>query len=249
MKKIILIAIAFSLCAFTILAEPDFQAMFKKIDDMENFNGMDFSCVYTFVSEKPGEEPSVNQARMFRRDDKDQFVLLFIKPEVKKGQGYLQVDENVWFYDPESRKFEKSTIKEDIQDTEAKNSDLNRNSLTEDYNVVKWKEEKLGSVDTYLLDLDSKHNEVSYKKIRVWIRKDKQIVLKEQDYSVSDRLMRSAYYPNYITVGEKYIPSQILIIDELNVGEKSQITIKDASVAKLPDKVFTKAYIEAVNNQ
>ena len=248
MKKILCLPVIL-LTLMTIYGEPDFQSKLKNIDDIGNFKGMDFSCVYTFVSEKPGEEPSVNQARMFRRDDMNQFVLLFLKPEVKKGQGYLQVDDNVWFYDPESRKFEKSTIKEDIQDSEAKNSDLNRNSLADDYLVVKWEEGKLGSVDTYILDLDARHDDVSYKKIRIWIRKDRDIVLKEQDYSVSDRLMRSVYYPHYMAVGEKYLPSQILIVDELNKGEKSQVTLKDASVAKLPDKVFTKAYIEAVNNQ
>jgi hypothetical protein len=68
-----------------------------------------------------------------------------------------------------------------------------------------------------------------------------------EDYSLSDRLMRTAYYPKYMKVAERFIPSRMLFVDELKEGEKTQVTIKDASVATLPDSVFTKAYLERVN--
>jgi hypothetical protein len=48
-------------------------------------------------------------------------------------------------------------------------------------------------------------------------------------------------------VAGRFIPSRMLFVDELREGEKTQVTIKDASVAALPDSVFTKAYLERVN--
>jgi outer membrane lipoprotein-sorting protein len=228
-------------------AVPDFELMLEEIDSIATFETKDFSCVYTMVSEKPGEDVSVTQVRMFRRDTEDQFVLLILKPEAQRGQGYLQIDENVWFYDPESRKFEKSTLKENIQDSDTQNSDLDRSSLSEDYEVVNWAEGKLGSFDVYVLDLEAIRSDVSYDKLKLWVRKDATIVLKEENYSVNNRLMRTIYYPKYITVDEKYIPSKALIIDQLNVGEKTEITMRDATVANIPDYVFTKAYLERVN--
>lgn len=229
-------------------AEPDFHAMLEEIDRTGNFDNYDFSCVYTIVSEKPGEETSLTQARMFRRDRTDQFVLLILKPDTQKGQGYLQMDENVWFYDPESRKFSYSSMKENIQNSDTKNSDLNRNSLAEDYDVTGWTETKLGNFAVYLLDLTARHNEVSYPKMKIWIRKDRPLVLKAEEYSLSDRLMRTVYYPKYVQVGDQYLPSQMLFVDNLKEGEKTQLTMKDASVAPLPDSVFTKAFLERVNN-
>ena len=250
MQKRLLILFLFSLIlslsAFG--ATPDFHAMLVEIDKTGNFDTTDFSCVYTIVSEKPGEEPSVTQARMFRRDKTDQFVLLILKPDTQKGQGYLQVDDNVWFYDPESRKFTYSSLKENIQNSDTKNSDLNRNSLAEDYDVVNWSETTLGSFPVYLLELEAKHNEVSYPKVKLWIRKDRPIVLKAEEYSLSDRLMRTVYYPKYIQVGDQYLPSQMLFVDNLKPGEKTQVTMRDASVAPLPDSVFTKTFLERVNN-
>ena len=228
--------------------EPDFDALLKELDELGNFEGKDFSCVYTIVSEKPGEEKSVTQARLFRRDLDDMFVLLILQPQVQRGQGYLRVDDNVWFYDPESRKFEKSTMRDNVQDSDAQNSDFNRSSFSEDYGVSAWTEGTLGRFPVYILDLKATHTDVSYDRVRIWVRKDITIMLKEEDYSVSNRLMRTSVYPKYTVVDGKYLPSSALIVDELNAGERTQFSLKDATTTAIPDYVFTKAYLERVNN-
>ncbi|MBN1686897.1 MAG: outer membrane lipoprotein-sorting protein [Spirochaetales bacterium] len=246
-------AAAFLLGLFSVLTAhasdtPDFEKILKEIDDLGNFAGRDFSCVYTIVSEKPGEEKSVTQAKIFRRDDTDQFVLLILQPQVQRGQGYLKADENVWFYDPESRKFEKSTLRDNVQDSDAQNSDFNRSSLADDYEVSAWEPGTLGKFPVYILDLKAKHDDVSYDRIRIWVRQDISIVLKEENYSVSNRLMRTALYPKYTVVDDRYLPSSALIVDELNQGERTQFSIKDVRTDTIPDYVFTKAYLEQVNN-
>lgn len=247
MKKIFLVLLLFSIGTM-VFADPDFIKMLEEIDNLGSFDDTDFSCVYTFVSEKPGEETEVTQARMFRRDESEQFVMLILKPDYQKGQGYLKVDENVWFYDPESRKFTHSSMKENVQNSEARNSDMDGLSLSEDYEVASWEKGVLGNFETYILNLAALNNEVTYPKLKLWVRTDQTIVLKEEDYSLSDRLMRTTYFPKYVKVGDKYVPSQILIVDNLQEGEKTQLTMKNPSIADLPDSVFSKAYIERVNN-
>lgn len=228
--------------------DSEIEQILVKLDQMANFHGQDFSCIYTIVSQKPGEEQEVTQARMFRRDERNQFVLLLLQPKANRGQGYLQVDDNVWFYDPESRKFSHSSLRENIEDSEAKNSDLNRSSLSEDYQVTSWQKGTLGNYPVYVIDLEAVHNEVSYVRMKIWVRSDVTLLLKEEDYSVSGRLMRTSFYPNYTRVGENFLPAKILIVDELEEGERSQITMRDPSIAQLPDSVFSKAYLERVNN-
>lgn len=246
MKRFFPLLFSMLFLAVTASAQ-DFTAMLETIDEQSNFEGSDFSGIYTIVSERPGEERSVTQARLFRRDTEDQFLLLITQPEIQRGQGYLQVDDTVWFYDPESRKFERTTIRENIQDSDAQNSDLDRNSLAEDYEVVDSEGGTLGNFDVYILDLEAKHTDVSYDKLKVWIRQDVPIILKEESYSVNGRLMRTAVYRRYATVDGKYLPSQVLIVDALNDGERTQFTLTDPTVAEIPDYVFTKAYLERVN--
>jgi outer membrane lipoprotein-sorting protein len=247
MKRLLFSLLAFLLFLPSLRAEPDFKAILKKIDQMGNFEDTDFSGIATIVSEKPGEENNITQARLFRRDKEEKFVILILQPEVQKGQGYLRVDDNVWFYDPDSRKFSHSSLKENIQGSDARNSDFNVSSYSEDYEVKGYKEDRLGSYDVYVLDLVARTNEVSYPKLKLWVRKDNYLVLKIENYSLSDRLMRTSLYPTYVSVGSRYLPSKMLFIDELKKGERTQVTLKDVSVASIPDSVFTKSYLERVN--
>ena len=228
-------------------AKPDTKAILKELDDLGNFPGRDYSALFTIVSEKPGEKQSVTQARVFRRDKKDQFVILVMLPEVNKGQGYLREDDNVWFYDPTSRKFSFSSIKENLQNSEAKNADFTRYSFTGDYQVEAVSDAAIGKYPVWVLDLKAKNNEVPYERVKLFVRKDRTMLLKREDYSVSGRLMRTSLYPKYVELEGKLLPSQTLIVDEINKGEKSQITMAEQSVATLPDKVFTKAFLEQVN--
>lgn len=225
----------------------DYDTVLKTIDDLQNFENNDFSAIYTIVSDKPGEEREVLEVWMYRRDSLDLFLLIIRKPEIQKGQGYLQVEDNFWFYDPGSRKFEHSSVKENLQNSDAKNSDLMQESLAEDYRVVSHTEETLGGVPVYVLDLEAKHSEVAYPVMRVWVRKSPTLPMKSEEYGYSGKLMRRSAYLNYVRTGDKYLPTRILFEDMLNIGEKTQITMTNPSVAKLPDYVFTKAYLERVN--
>lgn len=229
------------------LSQQAARSLLVEIDSLGNFEGKDYSALFTIVSEKPGEKQSVSQVRIFRRDTKKQFTILVMLPEVNKGQGYLREEDNVWFFDPTSRKFSHSSVKENLQNSEAKNSDFTVSSLTDDYEVTSTSSAQLGKYSVWVLDLKARTNEVSYDRVVLTVRKDQTMVLKREDFSVNGRLMRTTLYPKYIDLAGKLIPSQILIVDEINKGERSQVTLAEQSIDKLPDKVFTKAFLEQVN--
>ena len=240
------LAIPASVSAQT-LTQAGAEKILMELDELGNFPGKDYTSLFTIVSEKPGEKQSVSQVRVFRRDTKKQFTILVMLPEVNKGQGYLREDDNVWFYDPTSRKFSHSSIKENLQNTEAKNSDFTVSSLLDDYTIQKISEGSIGKYPVWILDLKARTNEVSYERVLLYVRKDKTMTLKREDYSVNGRLMRTTLYPKYVSLEDKLLPSQILIVDEINKGERSQITMAEQSVEKVPDKVFSKAFLEQVN--
>lgn len=249
MKRIILfIMMALVAAGYGFSQQPNYQQILEDIDNSATFEGTDFSCTYTIVSQKPEEGKDITKARIFRRDSKDKFVLIILQPEVQKGQGYLKIDDNVWFYDPESRKFAHSSMKENLQDSDAKNSDFTQSSLVDDYKIVSTdSSSSLGRYDVHIIELEATNNEVSYPGMKLWISKENNLILKSEEYSLSGRLLRSSYYPKYKKVEGRYIPSKMLFIDELRKGEKTQVNLDDISLEDLPDSVFTKQYLERVN--
>jgi len=192
------------------------------------------------------KNPSTTQVKIFRRDDHDQIVILIQKPDAQRGQGYLKIDDNVWFYDPESGNYSHSTMKENINGSEAKNSDFKKYSFAKDYDIVKTDAGKLGAFTTWVLTLKSNNVEVSYQNIRLTVRQDRPLPLKEEDFSVNDKPMRTIYYlPTYVQAGDKLVPAKIKMVDEINKGTQSVLTISDVYVGKLDDKYFQKTFLES----
>lgn len=226
---------------------PTFKEILSRIDEQGNFDSSDFSAEVTIVSKKPGKADDTMIARYFRRDGDDMFTIIMLKPETQKGQGYFSKGDDLWFYDPESRKFAYSSLKESFQDSDAQNSDFSTSTLDADYDMSECVEGKLGAVDVYVISLTAKTKTVPVAKRKMSIRKDNYLVLMDEHYSSSGRLIRTLAYPKYQTVSGKFVPQSILIVDNLKEGEKTQLTFASQSVSKLPDSVFTKEYLERVN--
>lgn len=226
----------------------DFDKIVRDANEAVNFDNMDFSAVFTIVTDKPGKKQEVTQIRMFRRDELDQQLILVLLPEADKGMGYLRDGDNIIMYDPTSRKFNHTSMKETLSDSKAQNDDFQKQDTLEDYRIVKTQEGMLGQFPVWIIDLQGKHKDVSYDQIRLYIRKDMPLILKQEYLSISGRLMRTMLYPKYAEIAQgKYFPSQILIVDEVNKGERSQINLSEISAERLPDKVFTKAFLEQSN--
>lgn len=229
----------------------DFQALLVQADRLVNYPSSDFSAEYTIVQDKPGQEQNITVAAVFRRDRKNTYVIIVKKPSINRGQGYLKQGGTLWFYDPESRRFNSTSSRNRFQNSNARNSDFTSSTLAEDYDVMGGQEVQLGRYECWLLDLKANNDEVGYPQMKIWISKDG-LVRKTQDYSLSGQLMRTTAIPDYYKDGEHYIPKRILFIDALRGAkvkgkfrnEKTQITIRKPSFSHLPDSVFSKAFLE-----
>ncbi|HNY21238.1 MAG TPA: outer membrane lipoprotein-sorting protein [Treponemataceae bacterium] len=247
--KRIIAALCLALCACAALAAEtkDWKKVLAVMDALGSFKETDFAAEVTIVSVKPGEDDTTYVVRYFRRDKDEKFTMVMLKPDTQKGQGYFSVGDDLWFYDPESRKFAFSSLKDSFQDSDAQNSDFSTSSYEKDYDVTESSETKLGNFEVYQLTLVANSKSVPVAKRKVWIRKDNYLPLKEEHYSVSDRLMRTIAIPKYQTVSGRFVPVTELIVDNLKKGEKTQLTLANVSITKLPDAVFTKEYLERVN--
>lgn len=220
----------------------------ESTDDNLAYHG-DYSATISLVIEKPGKPKENLQYKIFERTDKDLMTIVQLFPEADKGNGYLRDGDNIWSYDPISRKFSHTSLKEALGDSDIKLDDVEQNDARwrENYNISAYEEGTLGKYPVDIITIVAKTNEPSYVKSKLYIRKDIPLVLKEEDFSGSDRLMRTILIPKYSKVPAGYVSTQAIIRDELNKGEQTQQVISELTFDNLPDKIFTKAYLEGLN--
>ena len=258
MKKIIGIFTAAALmagAAFAQVSAEDAEKAYKimeSTDDNLAYHG-DYSATVSLVVEKPGKPKENLQYKIFERTDKDLMTIVQLFPEADKGVGYLRNGDNIWSYDPISRKFTHTSIKEALGDSDVKLDDIEQNDKywRDNYDVFSYEEGTLGKYPVDIIVLKAKTKEPSYAKTKYYVRKDIPLILKKEDFSGSDRLMRTMLVPKWSKVEVRgkvgYVASQAILRDELNKGEQTQQVISDLTFDTLPDKIFTKAYLEGLN--
>lgn len=253
MKKPLLLftTLLLSTCLFAQVSKQDAEKAFKTLEKAENvlaYHG-DYSATISLVIEKPGKPKENLQYKIFQRTEAKQMTIVQLLPEADKGIGYLRDEDNIWAYDPISRKFSHTSIKEALGDSDVKIDDIDQKNTDwrKNYEVISYEEGVLGKIPVEIIFLKAITNEPAYQKVKYYIRKDIPLVLKEEDFSGSDRLMRTILLPKYSKVPAGYVATQAILRDELNKGEQTQQVISDLTFDKLPNKIFTKAYLEGLN--
>ena len=254
MKKIILtflLSAAVFASGFAQVSEDIADKAFKIMENTEDilaYHG-DYSATMSLVIDKPGKPRENLQYKIFQRTDDNLMTLVQLFPEADKGVGYLRDNENIWSYDPISRKFSHTSIKEALGDSDVKLDDVDqaKTKWRENYEVTAYEEGTLGKFAVDIITLTAKTTDPAYAKSKYYIRKDIPLLLKEEDFSGSDRLMRTILLPKYAKVPAGYVATQAIMRDELNKGEQTQQVISDLTFDKLPDRIFTKAYLEGLN--
>jgi len=230
------------------------QELLVKVDSLVSYLDTDFSAEYTIIQDKPGQALSTTVTGIFRRDAADTYVIVVMQPLISRGQGYLKQGKTLWFYDPESRRFNTTSNADRFQNTNARNSDFTRSTLAQDYKITAGEDVMLGRFKCRLLSLEAIVNEVTYPIMKVWISEDG-LLRKSEDYSLSGQLLRTSAIPDYYQINGRFIPKQILFVDALRgaeingkfVNEKTQIIIDKPSLKKVADSTFSKTFLETVN--
>lgn len=230
---------------------PDFRQVLKRADSLVTFPDSDFSALYSFVQETPGQGTSSKEAMVFRRDTENTYLIVMVQPEEDRGKGYLKSGNNLWYYDPVSHRFTFTSAKDRFQNLNARNSDFTRSNLAGDYAVEGSQRAKLGIYDCWLLDLVARSDDITFPKMKIWISDDG-FVRKTEDYSYSGQHLRTVAFPRYLQIGGRYYPQLVVIVDELRGAvingkfkkERTTYTISRPSLQRLPNATFTKTWLE-----
>ncbi len=93
--------------------------------------------------------------------------------------------------------------------------------------------------------------DVAYPVVKLWIDKTNNNILKRQEFALSGRLMRTAYYPKWQKLfseskkSEVWFPGEMRFFDEVEKSNSTLVLMKTVDLSKLDENMFTKAWLES----
>jgi hypothetical protein len=237
--------------AFAELTHDEMVKLLTEQDDRMR-NGGDFKALVYLEQTEKDRADVVRELLVFRRDSDDKLMLLFSKPKSEEGKGYLRLDKNLWVYDPNVGKWERTTERERIGGTNSRRSDFDESRLAEEFDPSFKGEEKLGNYEVIHLSLKVKEGvDVAYPLVELWLDKANHNLLKRQELALSGRLARTAYYPKWQKLfseskkADVWFPGEIRIFDEIEKTNKTMVLFKSVDLKALEANMFTKAWLES----
>jgi outer membrane lipoprotein-sorting protein len=227
------------------------QVELLKEVDLRQHNAGDYRSMIYMEQKEKDKIDTVYEAEVLRRTSDQAFVILFLKPKSSQGQGYLRIEQNLWFYDPSVGRWERRTERERIGGTNSRRSDFDESRLAIEYDPTFDGEGTLGQYKTYQLTLKAKDGiDVAFPVIKIWIDQETHNTLKRQEFALSGRLVRTSYYPKWSKIyseskkADLWFPQEIRFFDEIEKANSTHILIQSVDLKPLQANVFTKAWLE-----
>jgi len=246
-----LVAALLAAPAALALEGAELKKVLETIDDRQR-NGGDYKSLIYIEQKEKDKADTVFEALVYRRDADDKLMILFTKPKGEAGKGYLRLDKNLWSYDPGVGKWERRTERERIAGTDSRRADFDESRLAEEFDPTFEGEEKLGKFTTYVLTLKAKPGvDVAYPVVKLWVDKESSNTLKRQEFALSGRLMRTAYYPKWQKLyseskkSDVWYPQELRFYDEVEKANSTVILMKSVDLRPLEANIFTKAWLES----
>jgi outer membrane lipoprotein-sorting protein len=174
------------------------------------------------------------------------------EPLSQKGNLLLLQNDELWFYIKSTAHAMKITP---IQRLSGSVSfvDIARLNWATDYSIdsfeiVKRDDDK--KQEAYLLHLRAVSQEISYRKINLWVDKNNKKPIKADIYLSSEKIYKTLLFTKYQTIAGKEINTQIEFTDHFNKGRKSVINFSNAQQEKsLPENYFNKEKLPEVSKK
>lgn len=150
----------------------------------------------------------------------DKMRMEFTAPATEKGRRMLNDNTSLWMYLPRTSKVMKLPFKQSFMGSDASNADLMRMAFKKDYEITQSLEKGDGAVE---LTLKAKNPEVAYDKMVVVFDLKMKMPVKQEMYSLSDKLIKTIFYEEATQIEGTYFPTVLIIKEELQKNTLTKI--------------------------
>lgn len=173
----------------------------------------------------------------------------YLAPAREQGTKMLKRKNQLWTYSPTTDRTIK--ISGHMLRQSVMGSDLSYEDLMEDtklhnlYTAQVVGEEIINERPCWVLSLTAKVSDVAYHKRRVWIDKERYLILRENRYAKSGKLLKTTDVLRVTRKGSRWIASAVLFKDALRSGQGTEFLLESIEFnTDIPDYFFTKAALK-----
>ena len=241
MRLLLAITLCFSWC---LAQTPSAEDILKRVD--QNIGSESKISVGEMRVQERREVRTVRM-KSWMRGLKTSFTE-FLAPPREKGTKMLKLDDQLWTYTPSTDRT--ILISGHMLRQSVMGSDLSYEDLLEDpalrrtYDAVVAGEESVAGRSCWVLDLTSKGGDVAYQSRKIWVDRDRFVVMKENRFARSGKLLKTTVVRNVIQVEGKWVASEVVVKDALKSGGGTEFVIEQVRFNEaIPDHFFTKAIL------
>lgn len=185
------------------------------------------------------------EAKSWQRSTRETFSE-FLAPARDKGTKMLKLQDMLWTYSPSTDRI--ILISGHMLRQSVMGSDLSYEDMMEDPHLPNLYTPKVSSEETvrgrpcWILDLAAKKEDITYYSRKVWVDKARYILLKENLYAKSGKLLKTMDVREVTEVQNHWIAKSILYKDVLKEGEGTEFFVDSIVLdAAIPAYLFSKA--------
>lgn len=171
---------------------------------------------------------------------KEKTFLQILSPPREKGRQLLKLGDLVWSYLPSVKKSIRVSGRGSFMGGDFENNDVLRVNLVGDYTSEIIEE----LPDQYVLGLKGKDLSLSYAKIKLWVRKGDFQPIKQEYYTLSDKLIKSTSYEDIKVLGGLKKPAKMVMVSALNPKVRTILeTMEFSNNVKNPSRRFRRSFL------
>jgi outer membrane lipoprotein-sorting protein len=213
----------------------------RKADDARAPEG-DFSF---FVAIKDFDGKKLLRTNLYKVFCKgEQYALIeTMEPTRLKGRKILLRNEDLWLYLPSVKRPTRISLHQRLTG-EVANGDIARARFFDDYTATISGTETLDGKLHSVLDLVAKRENVTYRKVQLWVNQETQQPSKAQFYAISGKLLKTSLYSDFKKALGYPRASKVVIQDAISPTRQSHLTYSRYQREKLDDSFFTKEALQ-----
>jgi len=185
------------------------------------------------------------ESKSWQRGTSDSYTE-FLAPAREKGTKMLKLKDMLWEYSPSTDRT--IMISGHLLRQSVMGSDLSYEDMMDDphlphmYSATVSAEDTARGRDCWILDLKAKKEDIAYDHRRIWVDKARYVIVRENLYAKSDRLLKTVDVREVMKVQNHWLAKSILYKDVLKEGEGTEFFIDSVKLdVNVPDYLFSKA--------